>query len=719
MNPPPFPPITFDQLCYRIEGKPVYLNSGEMHYFRVPKADWSRRMQLLKEAGGNCVATYIPWLLHEPEEGQFRFDETADWLDLEGFLQSAREAGLYVITRPGPYQYSELIYDGLPGWLCEGYPEVLARDVRGKIFRPSSVSYLHPVFLEKVRLWFEVVGPILAKYTLSKGGPVAFVQLDNETIGIHEWFNSLDYNAETMGFGKENGRYPTFLTQRHKNIRRLNELYGTKYTSFVEVEPPPVTGTGSLTDIRRQRDYFEFYLETIAEYFKVLGDMLRTYGVDVPFMHNSGNPSMNAYFQTVVEKMGEGFLLGSDHYYNLDQNWAQNQPTPQYAARVFLSNEMLRLMGFPPSVLELPGGSAADWPPVTAEDARAAYFTNLALGMKGHNYYVFSGGPNPPGAGSTTDSYDYGAGISAKGEIRPLYEAQKEFGNFIRQHPGFLTSSRVYDCRFGLDFDLARSIRYWQDSEEGYYSGARAIEFLRTGPLTTALCASLSPVMCDLGADDWMAEVETPLMVICSSSMSREKQKRLVRFIQQGGKAIFAPVIPVLDENFESCPILVDFLGFSVEAASSDKLARPSFDPVKNVFGAVHWIQAWPKEARILGKDELTGKPIACQVRSGEGQAILLGLEWVHAKREHEQLLRYLFGELDLHQKVACCNPNLWTSLWQSEEGSMLFILNLLTATMTARIQFQGLKGWVDAGEQTIPPVTVICLEFNKQDESV
>ena len=79
-------PITFDALCYRIEGKPVYLYSGEMHYFRVPKTDWSRRMKLLKEAGGNCVATYIPWLLHEPEESTFRFGEAADWLDLDGNL---------------------------------------------------------------------------------------------------------------------------------------------------------------------------------------------------------------------------------------------------------------------------------------------------------------------------------------------------------------------------------------------------------------------------------------------------------------------------------------------------------------------------------------------------------------------------------------------------------------------------------------------------------
>ena len=120
-------PITFNTKSYLIGNAPTYLLSGEFHYFRVPKKDWRRRMRLFKEAGGNVLATYIPWLLHEPEEGRFVWGETADWLDLEGFLQTARDEDLYVIARPGPYQYSELIYDGLPGWLCENYPELLAR----------------------------------------------------------------------------------------------------------------------------------------------------------------------------------------------------------------------------------------------------------------------------------------------------------------------------------------------------------------------------------------------------------------------------------------------------------------------------------------------------------------------------------------------------------------------------------------------------------------
>jgi beta-galactosidase len=68
-------PVTFTRQSYIINSEPAYLVSGEFHYFRVPRQDWRRRMQLFREAGGNCLATYIPWLLHEPEEGRFCFGE--------------------------------------------------------------------------------------------------------------------------------------------------------------------------------------------------------------------------------------------------------------------------------------------------------------------------------------------------------------------------------------------------------------------------------------------------------------------------------------------------------------------------------------------------------------------------------------------------------------------------------------------------------------------
>ena len=78
-----------------------------------------------------------------------------------------------------------------------------------------------------MRSWYSQVCPLIARYSVSQGGPVAFTQFDNELTGIHVWFGSLDYNAETMGFGRPDGRYPRYLRERFGAIDRLNQAYET------------------------------------------------------------------------------------------------------------------------------------------------------------------------------------------------------------------------------------------------------------------------------------------------------------------------------------------------------------------------------------------------------------------------------------------------------------------------------------------------------------
>jgi beta-galactosidase len=124
--------ITWDNMSYYFDGNPGFLISGEFHYFRVPKKDWSYRLDLMKEAGANAAATYVPWILHEPEEGVFRFSDAPE-TDLDGFLTLCREKELSVIVRPGPYHYSEMRYCGLPGWLLRHYPQILAKMSKVKI----------------------------------------------------------------------------------------------------------------------------------------------------------------------------------------------------------------------------------------------------------------------------------------------------------------------------------------------------------------------------------------------------------------------------------------------------------------------------------------------------------------------------------------------------------------------------------------------------------
>ena len=99
---------------FYLDGEPVRIISGAVHYFRIVPQYWRDRLEKLKSMGCNTVETYIPWNMHEQEKGQFRFQ---GMLDIEGFIRLARELGLYVIVRPSPYICAEWEFGGLPAWL--------------------------------------------------------------------------------------------------------------------------------------------------------------------------------------------------------------------------------------------------------------------------------------------------------------------------------------------------------------------------------------------------------------------------------------------------------------------------------------------------------------------------------------------------------------------------------------------------------------------------
>ena len=64
--------FTVGDTDFLLDGRPVRLLSGALHYFRVHEAQWGHRLAMLRAMGLNCVETYVPWNLHEPRPGEFR-----------------------------------------------------------------------------------------------------------------------------------------------------------------------------------------------------------------------------------------------------------------------------------------------------------------------------------------------------------------------------------------------------------------------------------------------------------------------------------------------------------------------------------------------------------------------------------------------------------------------------------------------------------------------
>lgn len=83
--------------------------------------------QKIKALGFNTVSFYVDWALLEGKPGSFSAEGI---FDLNPFFDAAKEAGIYLIARPGPYINAEASGGGFPGWLSRvrGQLRTRARD---------------------------------------------------------------------------------------------------------------------------------------------------------------------------------------------------------------------------------------------------------------------------------------------------------------------------------------------------------------------------------------------------------------------------------------------------------------------------------------------------------------------------------------------------------------------------------------------------------------
>ena len=148
---------------FYMDGEEFHIYSGAMHYFRIPEEYWEDRLLKLKAAGLNTVETYVPWNFHEKKKGEFDF---SGMLDIEKFVKTAQDLGLYVIVRPGPYICAEWDLGGLPAWLLKD------KNIRLRCWDKN--------YIKAVEDFFKVLIPKLLPYQESEGGKLIAMQVENE-----------------------------------------------------------------------------------------------------------------------------------------------------------------------------------------------------------------------------------------------------------------------------------------------------------------------------------------------------------------------------------------------------------------------------------------------------------------------------------------------------------------------------------------------------------
>lgn len=165
-----------------IDGKPVVPAMGEVHYSRIPPAEWTDEVRKMKEGGITMIACYVFWNHIEELEAQY------DWSgqrDLRSFLEVCKAEELPVVLRLGPFCHGEVRCGGIPDWLFTKGCKSRSED---------------PLFLKFVERFYRQIFTQVQGLQWKEGGPVVGAQFDNEYRGHGSYLMALKKIATDIGF---------------------------------------------------------------------------------------------------------------------------------------------------------------------------------------------------------------------------------------------------------------------------------------------------------------------------------------------------------------------------------------------------------------------------------------------------------------------------------------------------------------------------------------
>lgn len=174
--------VTWDRHSLIIGGKRVVPVMGEVHYSRIPEAEWADEIRKMKEGGVTIIATYVFWNHIEEEQGIF------DWSgqhNLRRFIELCKAEGLPVCLRIGPYCHGEVRCGGIPDWVVESGCKLRSMD---------------PKFLVYVEALYRQIFTQIQGLQWKDGGPVMATQFDNEYRGDGAYLMALKQIAQRIGF---------------------------------------------------------------------------------------------------------------------------------------------------------------------------------------------------------------------------------------------------------------------------------------------------------------------------------------------------------------------------------------------------------------------------------------------------------------------------------------------------------------------------------------
>jgi len=283
-------PIKVGNRQFRLNGEPLSIYSGAVHYWRLDRDKWDDILTKVKGMGFNTVSIYIPWEVHEIKRGEFDFGQVNPSNDIDAFLTLCEQKELNIIVRPGPQINSELTWFGYPIRILDDV-EMQAQTAWGsksvltQVPRPiPAISYASDKFFTETALWYDAIFSILVKHQYPKGRLIAS-QVDNE---MAFFFHINPYESD---FSPSSIRaYQAFLKEKYETIEKLNQVYRSNYVSFEYVDAPRRFSAETHKDIPFHTDWIEYREFYLINSMDRLAKMIRARGFTVPLFHNYPHP---------------------------------------------------------------------------------------------------------------------------------------------------------------------------------------------------------------------------------------------------------------------------------------------------------------------------------------------------------------------------------------------------------------------------------------------
>jgi beta-galactosidase len=669
---------------FKKDGKPFFLISGEIHYFRLDPKLWEKHLRLLKQSGANTISTYIPWDWHEYEENKFDFTgETHPARNLIRYIKLCNKIGLNLIVKPGPYILAEYENQGLPGWLIKRCNKnAYALDENGNVISPDLMSYMSEEYLNYTFQWYDKIMPIITGYQENEGGPITMMQVCNE-VGVFQWLSGkIDYNPSVINL------YKKFLKEKYKSIESLNSVYGSKYSSFEKVTAP----VGKIENKQDYCAYFDFHLfyrHYFASYLDLLIKKIRSFGIRIQLTHNIpgwiyGNaaelPMLISNYEEIM-RTRKDIVFGLDH---IPEFVSFRNAHSDLACNKIL--EAMQPYG-PIWAAEFQAGTREHQVKCDANDLETFYYSSLAHGLKSFNYYMFSQGINPNGKGYYGKTFYYQTPLDVKADKSPLYDVIKKVDEFIdREKEELLLSETKADICVGLYkpyfYTELTTSQLLKDKklDVGRLGLLYDPRFVREEILFNGLLRGLQTLNFNYDISD--LENTTPenllkykqLWVVTTEFMDGDTQKLLANYVIMGGHLIIYPAIPSLDLYLNPCFIIKE--GLKIEFKKSISPNKVNAFGIADVFSIFREKQIFQADKSEIVSKTKTNEVCGIRKKVGDGIITILGYAFGYTTDEHLEIYEKIVLLDKIKRQARVSDPDIQFVIRKSKKYSFMFLLN-------------------------------------------